>query len=282
MSLPTFPEFKPLEISDQAEVEAYFEKFPSETSDYTFPNLFIWRNYDHPKLSLLNNNLIILLSPAESTPYFLFPIGKTKIEETLDACLPLRMVPEKLVKKYFEYQAKLDRNNSDYVYRTSDLINLKGRKYDGKRNWIKRFLSQYLAEYVNLTPELLPDCFELLEKWGKTRQGFLLKYELQAIVEALNNIETLNLIARVILISRKVEAFMVGGKLNPETAIVYIQVANREILGLPQFFHQKFTAEELASFKYVNWEQDLGTAGLRKAKLSYQPCRLIHKYNVSK
>jgi len=88
--------------------------------------------------------------------------------------------------------------------------------------------------------------------------------------------------ARAVLVGGKLEAFMMGGELNPEMAVAYIQVANREIPGLPQFFHQRFAALELARYKYVNWEQDLAVPGLRKAKLSYHPCRLIHKFDVSK
>lgn len=292
MSIPDFPEFKLLELSDREEVEEFFRKYSPETSDYSFANLFIWRNYDQPKLTLVNGNLCILLEPAGGSPYFLAPVGEAEIEKTLHQCFgylkkhpQLRMVPEKFVKKYFEkkieYRFELDRANSDYVYRTSDLINLKGRKYDGKRNWIKKFLANYSAQYVPLTSDLLPVSFDLLERWAKTRQGALLRYEIQAIAEALNHLKELRLIARAVPVSGKLEAFMVGGELNPEMAIVYVQIANREIPGLPQYFHQKFAAEELSNYKYVNWEQDLGIPGLRKAKLSYHPCRLIHKFDVS-
>lgn len=268
-------------------------EFSPETSDYSFVNLFIWRDYDAPLLTRINGNLCVLLQPADGPPYFLPPIGGKQTEETLRACfahlkkLPqLRMVPEKFAKKYFErkleYRFELDHANADYIYRVSDQANLKGRKYDGKRNWVKRFLAKYSPEYSELASSQVTEALELLEKWGKNRTEAVIKYEIRAIAEALNNFNTLKLITRGIRVSGKLAAFMMGGELNPETAIIYIQVADRAMPGLPQYFHQQFAARELNKYKYVNWEQDLGIAGLRRAKLSYHPCRVIYKYSVSR
>ena len=282
MSIPAFPEFRALALDDREKVERFFKKSPRETSDYSFPNLFIWRFYDHPKLSQLNGNLCILFDPTEGQPYFLPPVGEEKIEETIAACAgflkqgpQFRMAPAKFG------QAELDRDNADYCYKTADLIALKGRKYDGKRNWIRRFLAKYKPEYEKLSRDNYEECRALLARWGKTRVGPALKFELKAISEALKHWTELELVGRVIKVEGKVEAFMFSGELNLETAIVYIQVASRDLLGLPQYFHQVFAEREYAQYKYVNWEQDLGVPGLRKAKLSYQPCCLVNKYSVT-
>ncbi|MGB9613541.1 MAG: DUF2156 domain-containing protein [Candidatus Margulisiibacteriota bacterium] len=284
--IPSFPHLKSLEISDEEVIKSYFSEIQPKTSDYSFANLYLWRNYDAPKITLIGDNLCVLLQPKDANPYFLFPGGKERIESTLEKCFTylrvgpqLRMVPEEIAEKFFKgkksYRCVLDRDNSDYLYLTKDLINLKGRKYDGKRNWINRFKANYQAEMVPLTVDLIPQAFWLLEKWAKTKRGSLLKYEIDAIGEALNNLEHLKLISCAILINDRLEAFMVADELDSETAVVYIQVANPEIAGLPQYFHWQFTAQKLASYRYVNWEQDLGQPGLRRAKLSYHPCRII-------
>lgn len=293
MTIPTFPEFKPLELEDQQEINFCLTRCPPETSDYTFANLYLWRQYDKPKLTRINGNLVILLSPVGENPYFLFPVGENQVEVTFDTCFhhlkngpQIKRVPEKIVKKYFEkkleYSFELDHNNSDYVYRVTDLVNLRGRKYDGKRNWIKKFMAKYPAEYLPLDKKQVSGCLGLLERWGKSRQGPILKYELLAITEALNNYDKLGLTGRVILCAGQVEAFLIGGELNRLTAMVYIQVANREKAGLPQYFHQKYAATELAGYKFANWEQDLGIPGLRKAKQSYHPYKMQYKYDVTR
>lgn len=293
MAIPKYPEFKELELGDREEVEAALKNCRPETSDCSFANLYFWRQYDRPKLTRINENVCVLLSPVDSIPYFLLPIGGNRYEGALAACfahlkkLPqLRMVPERIAKKYFEkkleYCFELDHDNSDYIYKTADLIALKGRKYDAKRNWIKRFLAKNVPQYIELTSDRLPQALELLGRWAKDRAGAIIKYEVLAIKEALSNIESLGTVARGILVNGQLEAFMIGGELNPEMAVVYIQVANRELPGIPQYFHQVFTAAELKKYKYVNWEQDLGIPGLRKAKLSYHPHKIAYKYNVSR
>ncbi|MBE0712434.1 MAG: DUF2156 domain-containing protein, partial [Candidatus Aminicenantes bacterium] len=37
---------------------------------------------------------------------------------------------------------------------------------------------------------------------------------------------------------------------------------------------------EWQTFRFINREQDMGVEGLRKAKQSYQPDRLVRKYNL--
>jgi hypothetical protein len=51
-------------------------------------------------------------------------------------------VPEQ-IKSLFEnnprFQIELDVDNSDYLFKTVDLIELPGKKYDGKSNLIKKY-----------------------------------------------------------------------------------------------------------------------------------------------
>ena len=41
-----------------------------------------------------------------------------------------------------------------------------------------------------------------------------------------------------------------------------------------------FCEAECSDFAFVNREQDLGVEGLRRAKESYHPDHLVHKYRV--
>ena len=46
------------------------------------------------------------------------------------------------------------------------------------------------------------------------------------------------------------------------------------------FLLQSETARRLSSAELVNREEDLGLEGLRQAKLSYKPCRLVEKWDA--
>ena len=44
---------------------------------------------------------------------------------------------------------------------------------------------------------------------------------------------------------------------------------------------QWFAREEFADVQWINREEDLGNEGLRKAKLSYHPARMVQKFIVA-
>ena len=52
------------------------------------------------------------------------------------------------------------------------------------------------------------------------------------------------------------------------------------IQGLYTAINKIFLTEEFPDVEFVNREDDLGIEGLRKAKLSYKPIKLVDKYSL--
>jgi hypothetical protein len=287
MNLPHFPEFERIGLEDQEYIQSVIDEYPSEACEINFGNIFIWRNFEHSKLTLLNDNLCILCEPPSEPAYFLQPIGNCKIKETIKICLSsahrLSRVPESFVARYCtDYRCEPDRNNFDYVYLSKDLIDLKGKKYDGKRNRIKKFEKNHASKYIRLSREHLEDCRHLFEEWLKSKSpsDTQLNPQKDAILEALAYFETLRLVGGAVEVDGRLAAFSIGEKLNTDTAAIHIEIINRAYDGLAQFINREFVKNELSGYKYINREQDIGIAGLRRAKMSYHPHRLIKKYNI--
>jgi hypothetical protein len=284
---PAFPELRKITLADKELFESYFSRHSQETSEQTFTNYFIWRDCDLSQMTLINGNLCVMASPENAKPYFFEPLGDNKMEETIRTCLSIAprfsRVSEKFMKANFEgkkgFIVEPAREHFDYLYRTQDLIALKGRKYDGKRNRIKRFLKNNIPIYQELTMDMAPDCLRLLDKWGKSKVDGVCFDE--PIRQALKYFPDLSVKGAVVRISGKVEAFTIGEILNDDSAVVYIEVANLDIDGLPQYINQQFCKNEWADMKYINREEDLWDEGLRRAKLSYQPIKLINKYYIT-
>lgn len=104
--------------------------------------------------------------------------------------------------------------------------------------------------------------------------------EWEAIKKLLQHVERLQVQGGTILIDGKVEAFTIGERLNQTTAVVHIEKANPKIPGLYSVINQQFCEHAWKDIPYINREQDLGDEGLRRAKLSYHPDRLIEKYRI--
>jgi len=93
---------------------------------------------------------------------------------------------------------------------------------------------------------------------------------------------SLGLIGGVVEVDGRIEAFSIGERLNPDTAVIHLEIANFRYDGLAQFINRQFVKNEWAALKYINREQDMGIPGLRRAKMSYYPHNLVKKFIVLK
>ncbi|HOI46084.1 MAG TPA: phosphatidylglycerol lysyltransferase domain-containing protein [Candidatus Aminicenantes bacterium] len=289
MNVPGFPLFKIIDFEDREIIEDYIRRYPSEACEVNFTNIFIWRKFEHSKYTILNGNLCILCEPPTEPAYFLPPLGEEDLLQTVRTALAfaprLSRVTEKFAGTFCgEFRCEPDPDNFDYVYLAEDLAQLKGKKYDGKRNRIRKFERSYLHRYVQLTPEHLDGCRRLFEEWcvEKENSGWVIHAEKEAIWEALDRFQVLGLRGGAVEIDGKIEAFSIGEKFLEDTAVVHIEIANPKFVGLAQLINQESVRREWASFRFINREQDVGIPGLRRAKQSYHPHHLVKKFNVWK
>ena len=77
-----------------------------------------------------------------------------------------------------------------------------------------------------------------------------------------------------------IQALTVGEKLNQNTAVIHIEKANTEYDGAYAAINHEFAAREWAEMEFINREEDMGIEGLRKAKQSYYPVRMVEKFTV--
>jgi uncharacterized protein len=295
--IPEFPQFKDFSLEEKPLLEGTFLEFPPVISEFSFTNLFIWRHAYQLRISHLKN-FICLLSNKGDLSFFFPPIGEGDRVESFRILLhylkergispKIARVPESVVTqidwKENGMRVDLDRDQSDYVYLAEDLIKLEGRKYHRKRNHIKQFKEKYSYQYLSLTPEWISECLRLQTEWCDLRHCEVvpgLANESVAIKEALTHFDQLNMKAGAILIDGKLEAFTLGEPLNPETVVIHIEKANPAFEGLYPMINQAFLEHQWSDYRFVNREQDLGEEGLRKAKESYFPHHMSHKYTIT-
>ena len=298
-SLPAFPEFKPVELSDRAFISSRMEAYRPETSELSFTNLYIWWPYYRTQWSMMDDCLILLCRPLDDNPFFLPPLSTTARKEHVQTALTwlqnetegarpfieradTRLAGE--LEKHSGFDIKPVRNHYDYIYRTEDLISLKGRKYHSKKNRLNKFNKTHVFRYLPLTPDLIPACIEVHKRWCEDREcekNPIMRAESQAVFEILHNFHSLSVQGGVILLNNQVEAFTVGELLNPEMAVIHVEKADP---GIPELFtviNQQFAEHALSGVPFINREQDLGEHGLRRAKESYHPVTLQEKFRIT-
>ncbi|MFA5008627.1 MAG: phosphatidylglycerol lysyltransferase domain-containing protein [Candidatus Omnitrophota bacterium] len=291
MNIKNYPEFTPLAADMKELFDEAFLKSQPFISEFTFTNLYCWKDIYKFSVSIYEG-LIILRSDASEVTKFFPPIGigqqKTAVEKIIkDTKNPFIRLPETIAKLFeggSSCKVTLDRDNSDYLYKTEELRLLKGKKYDAKRNFIKKFKSLNEYEYVRLNSFNAEDCFDFEERWCLIKdcdnvEG--LNNERQAIRKMIERFGDFNLIGAAIKVKGAICAVAIAEKLNQNTLVMHVLKADFNLQGLYQVMLNEFLVNDSGSFEYVNLEQDLGVDGLRKAKLSYHPFKIIGKYTVS-
>ena len=295
---PTFPDFKPLTLEDRDELHQRLWQYQPDTSELTFINLYIWREYYDFQWSIAGDSLLIIANRAEE-PFALQPIGPVSrdaaardllywLRDTRGVAAPsIRRVDQRLADELQgcnEFVIESVRAHFDYIYRSEDLGSLAGRKYSKKRNHINQFLRSYAYTYVPITQSLTDDCLALAEVWCEQRlceDDISLLHEFRGIRDALDNFAALELEGGAILVDGKVQAFSLGETLNETTAVVHIEKANPEFGGIYPMITRQFSEQRWqGKVEYINREQDLGDPGLRQAKESYYPDHLVEKFSV--
>lgn len=289
-------DFKPIELEDVATFKEFFAVGPPRISEMTFTNLFMWRTRYRPIWRLWQDSLLLIFQPDDEPPFGVPPVGKGDKKEAVEVLCkdlaklssPVRLcrADTDLVSSHIDrnmFEVIEDRDNSDYVYLTENLIRLPGNRYHRKKNHLNKFLKTYAFEYRELNAELVEEFLGLQESWCELRDCAAnpgLFQENTAVYEALTHYETLGFSGGAILIDWKVEAFCLGEPLNPETGVIHAEKANPDIPGLYVAISHFFCREAFSNLKYVNREQDLGVEGLRQAKLSYIPDHMVEKFTL--
>ncbi len=288
MSLPSFPEFKLVGLEDREIMAAAIARHPAPACEFHFANIYLWRYFEHSKITIINDNVCILCEPPSEPAYFLPPIGETDIETTIRTCLSfaprLSRVTDSFALRYGgPYRCEPDRDNFDYVYRTEDLIQLKGKKYDGKRNRIRKFEKNHAYVYERFCRSDQTGCLQLLERWLEVkagRDGFVGRVWRPVIEEALEREEDLGLLGGVFRIEGRIVAFSFGANLASDTAVIPIEIVDPGYDGLSQLVNREFIRREWSGCRFINREQDNGIPGLRRAKASYYPDHFVKKHNI--
>ena len=290
-------DFKPIEIQDKPLFDEFLAKDPPQVSELTFTNLFIWRHHYQPAWLEWDGCILILFHPQRGPVYGFCPFGPGDKRSALDvicreiakqaAEVRICRVGEEFVANHVDpakYEVVPDRDNSDYVYLAKDLINLSGNKYHRKKNHLHQFIKNHAFEYRPLDAELVKRVLGMQEAWCRIRECVEkpdLLAEDFAVHEALTHFEALEYQGGAILLNLAVEAFALGEPLNQDTAVIHIEKANPDILGLYAAINQLFCLNTWSNVTYINREQDMGVEGLRKAKESYYPHHMVNKYIVS-
>lgn len=289
--------FHSLDVQNKSAYDAYLMHCGARGCEYNFSNLYLWGR----QRAAFYEDSLVFFSQFNRKSVYLFPLTHGDLKPALEAIIhdartrdiPCRLTGlmqadceqlEQLFPGRFRFH--VDRNGFDYVYAIGELAELKGRKFQRKRNHLNRFRQNYVGYTVEpITEENTAEVVQLLDRWYADRlladplADFIM--EQKAIYKALCHREELGIEGIVLRYNGQLLAMTMGSPLSANTFDVQFEKALDFADGAYPAINWEFARYLQAKYPHLQWlnrEDDLGLEGLRKAKLAYCPDHMIEKW----
>jgi hypothetical protein len=284
--------FSPVTLADRETILPLLQADDIFFCDYSFANLFMWGDIFKTGWLVEDGRLWIYNGYDD---LMLMPIGKAVGPDELVAVSDMMrregksgnfvLVGQDFVKENPDlerlFHVRIDHDNGDYIYSSQKLVDLQGNKLHKKRNLINQFLESH-PDHVSLPLQAsdLDACLDLAVKWCRQRTCVELDFdhETSALKKAFAHFDELELRGVKIRSQGDMLAFSVFSRLNSNMADVHFEKFIPDVKGIGQVINWETAKALSGEFKYINREQDLGIAGLRQAKRSYDPEYVVSAY----
>ena len=274
---------------------------PAELSRYAFAPHYIWQNFFDFYWTIIDGQFCLFAN--QDGDYFMPipPLGASLNEKVIRQAYAFTLeinrakqiarienVPADLVPFFRQMDFHAVQKETEYLYETDALVQLRGNRYKSKRAGYNSLFRNYPSARLHpYEPAYLGDCLALYDSWQQERAAQSQDDVYQAMLEdsrhshrtGLMNCEELGLIGRVVFIDSVLKGYTFGYSLNSEIFCVLFEVTDLGIKGLAQFLFRAFCREQ-AAYRWINTMDDSGLENLKRVKLSYRPAKQLASYNL--
>lgn len=281
----------PLELTDENEIKKAFAKIDTLLSEYSFANLYLFRE-KHDYQLVRTDDFLFVTGKTYSGDSYIMPTVDLNNEESgkylstlkelaqnYDIIFPL---PESWLHHFpsDEYCYNYKDEDSDYLYAVEKLATFPGRHLHGKRNLLTQFNKNYNAIIKEMKYNDIDTAILILEQWQTDSGLDKSATDFDACLEAITRFESLELDGTLYYIEDKPVGFALCERSTTNDYIIHFAKGKRDIKGLYQFIFSSIATKIASNVNYINMEQDLGQESLRASKRSYRPDVMGHKYRV--
>lgn len=173
---------RPVALTDQVRLNAYFKSLAEPLSDYTFSQLYSWRNSLRILWREVEGHLCVFANGTGDLTLLMPPIGDSRSDRALAACWEImddynaaHQVPDRgrieyasaeLLRRFDQSKLNVQPMGSDYLYDVARMIDLAGGDLASKRQAKNRFLRNYTSRVETYDKSRhFEGCCALLDCW---------------------------------------------------------------------------------------------------------------------
>lgn len=279
-------DFKKLTLNEIDLVRPFYHKYYDGSCDMTIGGTFMWRDYYNSEYAIDDGTLFFRICEDGKISYE-YPIGPNEDEALrkigkVEFSFLSKPHMEKIISLYPDAEVIEERDYFEYIYESSALISLSGKKFAGQRNHINKFKRSYENyEFREIDENNIEEAvafFSYYDSIAQKNTESALE-DREKTIELLNNFKRYYLLGGMLLVDGKVVGASLGEKIG-NTLIVHVEKALTEYDGVYPMLTNCFNKAFASDVEFINREDDAGDEGLRRNKLSYHPIRLFEKYRV--
>lgn len=290
-------DFSPVSIQEKEFFDSHYALYPQSHSDNTFTNMVCWMHYAKYEFARVRGSLVLSSTIAGERKYRC-PIGPPDgelLEEVMHLAAeeggdhPFMVMGEegrsRLRDFYPEIPLLESRDMADYVYRTMDLAELKGKRYQNIRKEVNRFRERCSYAVEEIGRDNIAEVEDFLLRWCDWRDcdsSPVLAAEREAVLFAIHHFARLKLSGLLIRVEHEVGAISIFEPLNRDTIVVHFEKGLPDCEGIYKAINMETAARLKGRYPFINRESDLGIVGLRIAKERYHPSHMVPVYLVGR
>lgn len=297
--------FRRVTLADHDVLTARLIPSEDQSCEFNFANLYIWGFVYLSAWQIYNDQLYLYMmdeSGIKTGLMFACPCQNQhkmpKPEELATICDAMKEAGfnpffQHICQCYVDHYPELERyftmeqmpaDFAEYIYRVDSLVDLKGSKLAKKRNLIAQFKREYPDCYTRaITPEDIPIVLKLAEEWRlghPTPNAPHVLQEVEALHHLTDGYSAMDIEGLIGFAGGRPISFEMCSRISDTVYTEHFEKALHEYKGAPQYINHEMAKVLQNKCVYLNREQDLGSPGLRQAKLSYDPELLLQNYRL--
>jgi hypothetical protein len=288
LGLPEYPSMKSLELSDRAAFESCTRHLPC-SSDHVFSGRWMWNITTPERIARIGRNLVITFADYLTHEPRVTLVGDDDVTSAALALLDsdvdrLDCVPE-FVASALDPDRLLachDRDQDDYVLDAERLATLAGRDLSKRRRTAEQCAQQLGPRLVASAAPCPEALLQLFDRWADSRarthdETADERAAVDRLVRAWKELDS----GATALFDGDVVIGLIAFQILGDTALVHYMKGDMSYRGVVPLLVRTACSQLVElGVRELNFEQDLGIAGLRDSKLRWRPVRFVRKYQV--
>lgn len=271
----------PIKLAQRQMIERIRRQVGHVLSSHAFVSLFLWQEQMGLRLCPLEDGYSVRCDASAASGYF-FPCGSAaSVRAFVEGVLPgerlcyLRQEDAQYLQREFPGRFEISRRPQadEYLYDIQAHLALQGRAYANLRTQVRKVERDHCVRTEMIGAANAEDALRIIREWthGERRFENCDLRDDEVDQTAVRMLDLLGMCGTLTYLDGEPMAVVAGFPLTRDTFDIVVAKCAENLQGLSYYSKRELMRRVSGRYGWINLEEDLGLAGLRRMKKSLQP-----------